>query len=184
MKTETTTNTVKVWHLPVRMFHWSLATAFVVAYLTSGQWDTIHEWTGYTIASLVGLRILFGFFGPEVTQFKQFVHRPAVIIDYLKAMIRGTERRYIGHNPAGGAMIVVLLGSIATTCLFGWMQTTDRYWGVDWVQNVHAFMGNFVLTLVVFHLLGVILASVRHRENLARAMWTGLKREPDESDAH
>ncbi len=95
---------------------------------------------------------------------------------YLAAIPTGTERRHIGHNPAGGAMVVVLLAGILATAVSGWMETTDAYFGVRWVEVVHSALAHGLLLLVAIHVAGVALASYRHRENLVAAMVTGRKR--------
>ena len=97
-------------------------------------------------------------------------------LDYLRDIAAGREARYIGHNPAGGAMILVLLATIALTAATGWLETTDSYYGIDWVQDTHSYAAHAMLVLVALHVCGVIVASLRHRENLVRAMVTGRKR--------
>ena len=101
---------------------------------------------------------------------------PDTVIAYLRGLKDGSERRYIGHNPAGGAMIVVLLVAITGTAVSGWLLTTDAFWGSAVLQRVHSLLAHGVLALVVVHIAGVTLASLRHHENLARAMVVGAKR--------
>jgi cytochrome b len=84
--------------------------------------------------------------------------------------------RYLGHNPAGGAMVVALMIMLAGTTITGFMLTTDAFWGVKWAEEVHEFFANLTVVLIVFHVLGVLLASFEHRENLVKAMITGRKR--------
>lgn len=63
---------------------------------------------------------------------------PDTVIAYLRGLKDGSERRYIGHNPAGGAMIVVLLVVMAATAVSGWLLTTDAFWGSRVLQLVHS----------------------------------------------
>lgn len=167
---------VRVWDPFVRIFHWSLATLFLTAFLTGDEWERVHENAGYAIAALLGLRIVWGFVGPRHARFADFVKGPRTVLGYLRDTVSMRARRYIGHNPAGGIMVLALIASIAAICLTGWMMTTDAWWGVEWVEEVHEAAAFGTLALIALHVAGVVLASVEHHENLVRAMFTGRKR--------
>jgi cytochrome b len=173
---------ISVWDPLVRAFHWALAASFAVAWLSSENWDSLHNAAGYAAGALVALRVVWGFLGPRYARFAQFVRSPDTVIAYLRAIKNGSERRYIGHNPAGGAMILVLLVAMAATAVSGWLLTIDAFWGSTILQHVHSLLAHGVLALVVVHLAGVALASLRHHENLARAMVVGVKRAAGPSD--
>ena len=168
--------TVRVWDPLVRIFHWSLVIAFTVAWLTGDELRRLHLITGYAIIGLVGFRLVWGIVGAKHARFSDFVYRPGTIIGYLVDTIRLRAKRYIGHNPAGGAMVIALLAMLTVTCATGVMMTTDAYWGVKWVEEAHEASANLMLVLVGLHLVGVFAASFEHRENLVRAMITGRKR--------
>jgi len=112
-------NEIKVWDPLVRIFHWSLAAAFTIAYLTEDDWQDIHVLAGYTVAGLVAFRIVWGFVGPQHARFSDFVFSPTTVMGYLKDMVSFRAKRYIGHNPAGGVMVIALLVSLAATTLTG-----------------------------------------------------------------
>ena len=169
-------STVAVWDPLVRLFHWSLVASFAVAWFSAAQSDDVHMWAGYVAACLVAIRLLWGLAGTRHARFSDFVRSPAAVMAYLRDIVRGREARYIGHNPAGGAMILVLLAAMALTAFTGWLENTDSYYGVAWVQDSHSYAAHAMLVLVALHVGGVILASLRHRENLVRAMVTGRKR--------
>lgn len=169
-------NDVRIWDPLVRIFHWSLAASFLVAWLSAEEWRALHLWAGYAAGALIAFRLLWGLVGPRYARFGQFVKRPSTVAGYLAAVLRGREARHLGHNPAGGAMILALLTGIAALCLTGWLSTTDAFWGVEWVEAAHETLADLLLALVGLHLLGVLVASLRHRENLPRAMVTGRKR--------
>ena len=181
MPSVTSTSTIRVWDPFVRLFHWGLVLSFGVAWLSSKSWEQVHDWAGYAAGTLVLSRAAWGVLGSRYARFSQFVRSPRTVLAYLGAIARGDETRYVGHNPAGGAMVVALMLAMAATACTGWMLTTDAYWGVTWVQNVHSLLAHSVLLLVCVHLAGVMLASFRHRENLVAAMISGRKlaREPD-----
>jgi cytochrome b len=172
----TSQETVKVWDPLVRLFHWSLATLFLVAYVTGDEIETVHIAAGYTIGGLVALRIVWGFIGPAHARFSNFVRPPREVLAYLRDVALLRAPRYLGHNPAGGAMIVALLLMLIGTAATGFLLTTDAFWGAKWAEEVHEVFANLTVGLVVVHVLGVLIASFEHKENLVKAMFTGRKR--------
>ncbi len=199
---------LRVWDPLVRVFHWSLVAAFAVAWFTAEELSTVHEIAGYVVAGLVAFRLVWGLIGSRYARFAQFLKGPAATAAYLTDMVRGKERRYLGHNPAGAAMIVVLLLTLSGTALSGWLmaeperlallpempQIVTAAWadeeagadvgdgGGEAIKEVHEVLANLMLLLVALHVGGVVLASFRHHENLARAMVTGEKRAPEPGD--
>jgi len=174
--------TVKIWDPFVRIFHWSLVASFAVAWLSAEDWRALHEWAGYAAGSLIALRLLWGIVGTRYARFRQFVRSPSAVIGYVRDIVTGREARYLGHNPAGGLMIVALIATVASVSTSGWMMTTDTFFGVDWVEHVHEALASGMLALVGLHVLGVVVASLRHRENLVAAMVSGRKRSPGRAD--
>jgi len=174
--------TIKVWDPLVRVLHWGVAACFLVAWLTADEWDSVHQVAGYVIAGLVGIRVLWGLTGPKYARFAQFVRSPKTSLRFLGQMIRGREPRYIGHNPAGGLMIVGLLVALAATALTGWATTLGTFRGDGWISEFHEFLASLLLIMVVLHVAGVLFGSMRHEENLAHAMIVGRKRAPEVSD--
>jgi cytochrome b len=166
----------RVWDPLVRFFHWSLVAAFIIAWLSGEEARRLHEIAGYAIIGLVAFRLVWGFVGPAHARFSDFVYRPSTIAGFLIDTVKFRAKRYIGHNPAGGAMVIALLAMLAATCASGVMMTTDAFWGVEWVERAHEAAANLMIILVGLHLAGVFAASVEHRENLVRAMFTGSKR--------
>lgn len=170
---------IKVWDPFVRLFHWSLVSFFAIAWITADEWDRTHEITGYAVAVLVGLRIIWGMVGSRHAQFSDFIYRPSTVIGYLRDSLHFKARRYLGHNPAGGIMVAALLSCLVAASATGFMLTTDSYWTVEWVEELHEATANLTLGLVVVHVGGVIFSSVEYKENLVRSMITGLKRRDD-----
>lgn len=167
---------VLVWDLFVRVFHWTLVAAFVVAYFSHGGYLAIHRWAGYVIAALVVMRVAWGFVGSEHARFRDFVTGPRELGRYLGLLLRGREPRYMGHNPAGGAMIVVLLILLAALCVTGFVLDTPQFRDDRDVKQVHDLLTDATVVCITLHLLGVAHASWRHRENLVGAITTGRKR--------
>ena len=165
---------VKVWDPVVRVFHWGLAAAVALA-LLSDESRGLHEAAGYVALGLILLRIAWGFVGPTHARFSSFVRPPAAVAAYLIDMLHRRARRYVGHNPAGGAMIAILMALVATAAGSGWLSETDRFFGVAWVEDLHRASANGLIVLVAVHVIGVVASSLLHGENLVRAMVTGRK---------
>jgi cytochrome b len=174
--------TVKVWDPFVRVFHWSLVGLFAFAFLTGDEWQTPHELAGYVIGALVAARVLWGIVGSRHARFSTFVRSPAQTVRFMARKARFSAPRYLGHNPAGAAMILALLAAIGVIVTTGYMMTTDAYWGIEWVEELHEAAAYATLGLIALHIAGVALASVEHGENLVRAMITGRKRAPGPAD--
>ena len=179
---------IKVWDLPLRIFHWLLVIAFFLAYFTEDELLTVHVWTGYLVGGLLVFRLVWGFVGGQYARFTSFLCTPMQSVAYIKDLIKLQAKRYIGHNPAGAAMIVLLLLSLLMTVITGLaVYGADQAAGPlafignsheDFWEEIHEFFANFTLLLVIVHVIGVIVESVIHRENLAKAMFNGNKKRP------
>ena len=110
---------VYVWDKFIRIFHWSLVALFLISYLTGDEFQSIHTWSGYSITVLVFARLAWGFAGSKYARFSEFVQTPKKVMAYLKQIASGKPKRYIGHNPAGGAMVVAILVALIGTTFSG-----------------------------------------------------------------
>ena len=173
---------VRVWDPFVRIAHWTLVLAIAGAWLTQeggGQW---HEWLGYAALAVVIARVAWGWIGSSYARFRQFVRSPAATLRFAQQVLAHAEPRHIGHNPLGAYMIVLLLLVVAMVSVTGWLYTTDAFWGMEWVEELHEGLSNVLIGLVVLHVAGVVFTSCRQRENLVVAMLHGWKRVPGEHD--
>ena len=194
---------VRVWDPFIRIAHWLLAAAVLFNWVTDEPlW--LHNWVGYLAAVLVVARLAWGFVGPENARFVGFVRGPPAVFDYLAGLVRFSSRRYLGHSPAGGAMIIALLAMIAATTgtgmitlaqdrgtgpLSGIVAKVERPPRVPgqrrpplFMKEAHETVANITLVLILLHVAGVVLASFAHRENLVKAMITGRKRPRTKSE--
>jgi cytochrome b len=121
---------IKVWDAFVRLGHWSLVVAFTVAYLSAEEAEDLHVAAGWWIVVYLVARIVWGFVGSPHARFSDFVYRPQAVFAYLAGLARGTAPRYLGHNPAGGAMILALLLCLSATVASGLVaQGADEHEG-------------------------------------------------------
>ncbi len=166
---------VRVWDLPLRLFHWLLALSFAAAYLTAelDDWRLLHVTLGYTVAGLVLFRLLWGIWGTHYARFSNFVRGPQAVTAYLRSLLTGRPDHYTGHNPAGAVAIVLMLALALLLTAAGWLLYTERVG--EWMEEVHELLANLLLMVVLVHIAAVLLSSRLHGENLARAMLTGHK---------
>ena len=165
---------IKVWDLLVRATHWLLAILFVVAY-TSEDLMSVHRAAGYAIIAIVAVRVVWGFVGSQYARFAEFVRSPRQAIAYLRRLADGTAPRTLGHNPAGGLMILALLAALLVASITGWLIPAGASRNGDWIKDLHEFAANATLVLILLHVVGVVVSSLRHNENLVKAMITGRK---------
>jgi len=205
----------RVWDLFIRIFHWSLVGLVAISYL-SGEFEfefEIHSYSGYAIFSLVLLRIIWGFVGSKYARFKNFIYSPSNVMAYIKSIVTGNPKRFLGHNPAGGMMVLALLTVLSTTTLSGMKlyaieegegpfasnvhislvnqayadsdenehrskedeHHEEEKEGEEFWEEIHETSINLLMLLILLHVIGVVLASKQHKENLARSMVTGDK---------
>jgi cytochrome b len=173
---------VRVWDPLVRVFHWTVAGG-VIANLTFLRYaENSHIYVGYAVTAALAVRLGWGLFARGHARFTSFVPGPRGLARYFAAMLARREPRYIGHNPAGAAMIVLLLVLLATVGTTGWMMGLDAFWGVAWVETLHEVTAKALIGAIALHVIGAIAESVRHRENLPLAMITGYKRSAEGTD--
>ena len=166
---------LKVWDRTVRVLHWVLVLSVAIAWLSTWRVGDLHQPAGYVALAAVLLRGVWGFVGGRYARFRQFVRSPRATLVYLRLLVQRREARYIGHNPLGGWMIMALMGCVSGLGLTGWLYTTDRFWGDEFIDHLHQALAWALLGMIVLHVAGVIFASIRHRENLVRAMVDGAK---------
>ncbi|QVL47305.1 MAG: cytochrome b/b6 domain-containing protein [Thiocapsa sp.] len=181
---------IRVWDPLVRIFHWALVGGFATAFIVEDDLLGVHIWAGYLVLALIAVRLVWGLIGTRHARFSAFVRKPSEVLAYVRDALRLRAPRYLGHNPAGGAMVITLMIAVVLTGLSGlavygaeelsgplapMMSSLPGSWG-HFFEEVHEVMANLTLVLIVAHVAGVIFSSLSHRENLIGGMITGLKR--------
>ncbi len=190
---------VPVWDIAVRVFHWSLVVGFAVAFVTEDDFETLHVYAGYLVLGLISFRLIWGLIGTRHARFSDFVCGMKTTGLYLQSMLTKKPKHYLGHNPAGGMMILVMLVSLFALSYSGLKTYAEDGKGPlaqteisivatayadddhrrsskgEFWEEIHEFLANVTLFLVFIHLAGVAVSSLVHRENLVRAMVTGKK---------
>jgi len=111
---------VKVWDIPVRLFHWTLVLSFTLAYLTAEfHVGFIHVWLGYFLIALIVARVVWGFAGSQYARFSSFIFSPTETLAYVQSLAKNNPKHYLGHNPAGALMVFALLALLAMIFLSG-----------------------------------------------------------------
>jgi cytochrome b len=182
---------IRVWDLPVRLFHWTLVILIATSYFSGragGDWMKLHFWSGYAILTLLLFRIVWGFIGSTTARFSNFVKGPSAAFRHIAELAGADRPREAGHNPLGGAMVLVLIFAVLAQVVAG-LFSADTDTGVvtgplsglvadKWIERAtafHTFWVNALLILVGLHVLAAIVYLVWKRQNLIGAMIHGYK---------
>ncbi|MEO5340974.1 MAG: cytochrome b/b6 domain-containing protein [Magnetococcus sp. MYC-9] len=185
-----TENETMVWDPLLRLFHWLLVCCVALLFMLEEHFMALHVVIGFTVLGLLLFRTVWGFIGPPYARFSQFVRPIAHTWHYLKGLPSGQSPHTLGHNPAGGMMVILLMGTLLLTALTGIMahgaENRDGPLaglaflqgplGTHWFGEVHELLAGLLSLLVTLHLGGVLVSSLWYRENLVKSMITGRKR--------
>lgn len=175
---------VKVWDVPVRLTHASWLVLVAGGIFTSERLEDrqAHGRLGLVLLALVVFRVAWGFVGSRYARFAQFVRGPARVLAAARGMLRGAPERFVGHNPVGALMVVVLLVVMAATSVTGLvLAQLPRDEGPALLRRVHASSALVLPLLILVHVGGALFSSVLEQQNLVRGMVTGWKRAPPEA---
>ena len=167
---------IRVWDPVVRLFHWTLALGCILNLTLLREIEPAHHYVGYAVLAALTVRVLWGFVGTPHGRFSDFLVGPRRFASYLRKALNGNAPRYVGHNPAGGLMMLLLMMLAAVAGVSGWMMQLDPFWGEVWVEDLHEAAANAILLLAIVHIVAALVESWHHRENLIKAMITGRKR--------
>ncbi len=180
-----TSQQVRIWDLPTRLFHWALAACVIGAIVTvklGGLWMDWHLRLGVTALALVMFRLIWGLVGPRYARFSQFIVSPLKTLRYLRAP-EPQSRREPGHNPLGAWSVLALLGLITYQSITGLFANDDimvqgplaAYVSSDLSATVtewHKLTEKLILALIALHIVAIVIYRIRGK-NLIRPMVTG-----------
>lgn len=182
---------VQVWDLFLRLFHWLLVLTLGVSWLTAElgvEYREYHFYSGYFALGLLVFRMLWGVWGTSFARFTHFLRGPAATLAYARARLTGQPPpiTYPGHNPVGGLAIVALLGLIGVQAVSGLFADDDILYTGPWREAVSSSLANdltslhhsnfdFLLGLVALHLIAIVVYRLRFNEYLTSAMLHGRK---------
>lgn len=166
---------IRVWDPLVRVFHWSLVSCVVLNQWVVEEGETLHQWFGYAATALVGLRLVWGLVGSRHARFSDWWPSPRRVRAHVAALVRGEVPDHPGHNPLGALMMLTLMALVLALGLTGWLQGTDAYWGVDWMQELHEGLAETLIWLAALHAAAALVMGRIERTRLVKAMVTGVK---------
>ena len=178
---------VVVWDVPIRLFHWLIAILVAVAYATWRlNWMVWHGRIGDALLALLLFRLLWGFFGSETARFSRFLTSPRIAVEHLRYTLLREPDRQVGHNPAGGWMVLFLLVLLLAETLTGLYVANDiadvgPLTGIvpaavaNAIEASHAILWDVLLAAIVLHVLAIVGYAAVKGQNLVRPMVTGTK---------
>tara|TARA_R110002094_G_scaffold2426_15_gene10029 strand:+ start:182 stop:760 length:579 start_codon:yes stop_codon:yes gene_type:complete len=169
---------VAVWDPLVRLIHWSLALTILLNGAITDDESKLHEWVGYVALALVGIRLVWAVVGPKNARFGTFPPSPARAVTYVRAVMTGDRSVHLSHNPLGALMVYNLWLTVIAIGVTGYMMTTIRFFGTEWVEEAHELIFNWLVLSVALHVAGVAFDTWRTGINLVRSMVVGRKRIP------
>jgi cytochrome b len=179
--------TAVVWDLPTRLFHWLAAALVAVAYATWRlNWMAWHAFAGDTLLALLLFRLAWGFAGSETARFAQFLVAPRTAARHLALLFHREPDEQVGHNPAGGWMVLLLLALLLGQTLTGIVVNNDVADEgplteimpasiANLVDDLHTLLWDALLAAVALHIIAIAIYAVGKGHNLLRPMLTGRK---------
>ena len=172
---------VTVWDPFVRFLHWSVALTILVNAFTEDA-ILIHEWTGYAAVVLVVLRLLWGIVGPRAARFSAFPPNAFAALRYVRAIVEGRHPVHLSHNPLGALMVYNIWGTVLVLGMTGYLMGTERFFGYEWLAEVHEAVFAWMLFSVTLHVGGVLFNTWLTGVPLVRSMITGRKTMPGDAE--
>ena len=174
-----------VYDLPTRLFHWVFAGLFATAYLiaSTAEDSAVFPWhmlAGLMLGLAVLLRVLWGLIGTRHARFASFPLNPLALVRYFKGLVTGGKSPVAGHNPASSWVAIILMGLGLGLGATGYLMTSSGN-PESW-EEIHELLANTFLAIVLLHIAGIVLHTVRHRDGFALSMVDGRKQHVDPAE--
>lgn len=173
---------IRVWDPLVRILHWVLVICVFSNLFLNESGHPVHRAMGMLASACVLVRIVWGFVGTSHARFSDWFPWPSRLLPYIKALLQNRPPRFIGHNPLGAVMMLLLLTLVLGLGISGFLMTTDAFYEDETLLSIHQTLARIMIAAIVLHVIGALVESWRHRENLIASMIHGNKpRDPDNS---
>jgi cytochrome b len=181
---------LRIWDLPTRLFHWTIVVLVFLSWLSAQfDWMRVHVWSGYAILTLLLFRLIWGFIGSDTARFSHFLKSPLAAFRHLISLHRREPDTEIGHNAAGGWMVLVILVVLIVQVVTGLGANDDAMTEgplahvvgkdrSDWMTHIHHLNFDMVEVVILLHVLAIVAYRVLKGQNLVTPMITGKKRVP------
>lgn len=180
-----------VWDVPLRLFHWGLASAVFYSWFSIEVLDDMqqHFYAGYAVLTLLLFRLIWGFIGSPYARFCSFIFSPSEVIEYAKDLFSKSNPsknpKYLGHNPLGGLSAMLMIVALLAQASLGLLSSDDYFFGplsglvesttIGLASQFHSLNSNLVFTLIGMHVLAIIFCKIVKKQALTAAMFTGKK---------
>lgn len=181
---------VRIWDIPIRLFHWAIVVILGTSWVSEELgWMQLHFLAGYSLFALLLFRLAWGFVGSQTARFNAFLRSPLAIMRYITRLHRRGPDTELGHNAAGGWMVLVMLVLLAVQVGTGLCANDDginegplfdivgKDWS-DWLSHIHSLNFSLIQVVVSLHVLAILAYALVKKHDLVRPMVTGRKRLP------
>lgn len=164
-----------VWSKIIRLIHWSVAVAIILNLYFLEEGEIAHERVGYVALALVVIRLIYGLFAKDAAAFSNFPISWSEIKEFIIAKIKFEKKDYHGHNPLASLVYILLWTCVINLALTGWMMGLDRFWGEEWLEEIHEYISVFTQVLIALHFMGMAMDSYSFKRKSWLPMFTGKK---------
>lgn len=175
-----------VYDWPIRFFHWIFAGLFLSSFVIAKTVDSetlvysYHMLSGLMMGYLVVLRIFWAFVGTKHSRFSGFALNPLDLVNYFKGILTGDKRKWAGHNPASSWAGIIMMILALGLALTGYLMTSGN--DPESFEDIHEIFANGFLVVVIAHILGIFIHTVRHKELIGLSMLDGKKKDISAGD--